>query len=187
MALKYANAVYPYSSVFARYVCLLGSTSSVGKLEVKEESARGLRPFIHKEGGYVSTTTQDAVPASALPKFQELIEYIIDNRPNEEYFYNSKTPVISGFPEEVYSEILRFLRMIMVLEANSSTIVIDDNVEEKVDNSMMNDPEITANVKKFINAYWDGGEIENRRALEKWLHLIEKSLNMDLKGRDTNH
>ncbi|KAI8147438.1 proteasome stabiliser-domain-containing protein [Fennellomyces sp. T-0311] len=180
MALKYANAVYPFSSVFARYVCLLGTAATVTKLEVKEEATRGLHPFLQVESGAL-TTTADIVPSSALPRFHDLVVYLTENRPSDQYTYDSKSPVIQGYPLEVYSEILRFARMILVLEANPSTILIDDYAETKVDNGMSDDPVVMDNFKSFLTDSWLGGDLEKRRALELWLKFVESSLDQNLK------
>ncbi|KAI9262116.1 armadillo-type protein [Phascolomyces articulosus] len=180
MALKYANAVYPFSSVFARYVCLLGSSASVTKLEVKEESIRGLHPFVQSDAGMLSSANA-IVPPEALPKFNDLVIYLTENRPNDQYVYDSKSPVIQGYPLEVYSEILRFVRMILVLEANPTTLLVDEYVESKVDNGMSDDPVVMDNFKKHLVDSWLGGDLEKRRALELWLKFIENSLDQNLK------
>lgn len=182
MALKYANAVYPFSSVFARYVCLLGSSSSVKKLEIKEESARGLHPFQRTASG-AFTTTADIVPASALPSFKDLVTYLDQHKPSDQYTYDSKTPIVQGYPVEVYSEIIRFVRMILILEANPSTILIDQYVESKVDNSMADDPVVMDNFKEYIKSCWSGADSNKKEALELWLRFIENSLDKDLKGK----
>ncbi|KAG2227610.1 hypothetical protein INT45_002295 [Circinella minor] len=181
MALKYANAVYPFSSVFARYVCLLGCSSSVTKLEVKEEAMRGLHPFVQTEAGVFTSANNTIVPISALPTFHDLVVYLTENRPNDQYVYDSKSPVIQGYPLEVYSEILRFVRMILVLESNPTTILIDEYVESKVDNGMSDDPVVMDNFKKYLVDSWVGGDLEKRRALEVWLKFIENSLDQNLK------
>ncbi|KAI9491193.1 proteasome stabiliser-domain-containing protein [Zychaea mexicana] len=180
MALKYANAVYPFSSVFARYVCLLGTSAGVTKLEVKEESMRGLHPFTQSESGVLSSANA-IVPPSALPKFHDLIVYLTENRPNDQYVYDSKSPVIQGYPLEVYSEILRFARVILVLEANPETILIDEYAESKVDNGMSDDPVVMDNFKKYLVDSWLGGDLEKRRAVELWMKFIESSLDQNLK------
>lgn len=183
MALKYVNAVYPFSSVFARYVCLLGSSSSVKKLEIKEESARGLHPFQRTASGAFTTTT-DIVPASALPAFEDLVTYLDQHKPSDQYTYDSKTPIVRGYPVEVYSEIIRFVRMILILEANPSTILIDQYVESKVDNSMADDPVVMDNFKGYIESCWSGTDPKKKEALELWLRFIENSLDKDLKGKN---
>ncbi|KAG0174143.1 hypothetical protein DFQ29_007586 [Apophysomyces sp. BC1021] len=180
MALKYANAIYPYSSVFARYVCLLACSSSVVKLEVKEESTRGLHPFVRSASGFIGSS-KDIIPASALPKSIGLIRYITTHRPDEQYILDSKTPCIKGYPVEVYTEILRFIRMVLILESNPTTILIDDYVESKVENNMSEDPVTMENFKTFVNGAWLGSSIEDREAIEQWLQLIENALDPDLK------
>ncbi|KAF7732558.1 hypothetical protein EC973_003305 [Apophysomyces ossiformis] len=180
MALKYANAIYPYSSVFARYVCLLATSSSIVKLEVNEESKRGLHPFVRSASGFIGST-QDIVPPSMLPKFIDLVKYVTEHRPNEQYTLDSKTPCIKGYPVEVYSEILSFIRMILILESNPTTILIDEYVESKVENNMSEDPVTMENFKSFVNDAWLGSSTENREALEQWLQLIENALDKNLK------
>lgn len=180
MALKYANAVYPFSSVFARYICLLGSSNTAAKLEVQEESSRGLRPFLRTKTGFYTGNNNDVVPASTLPSFCELIDYIKTHRPSDDYVYQSKTPVVNGYPLEVYSEILRFLRLVLVLEANPDTILIDEYVESKVENGMSEDPVVMSNFRKLIGSWWAS---EQHGALEAWLQLIENALDQNLKGR----
>ncbi|KAI9320591.1 proteasome stabiliser-domain-containing protein [Dichotomocladium elegans] len=180
MALKYANSVYPFSSVFARYVCLLGGSSSVKKLEVKEESSRGLHPFQRNTAG-VLTTMRDIIPNSALPKFKDLVIYLARHKPDIQYVHESKTPVVQGYPVEVYSDILRFVRMILVLEANPTTLLIDEYIESKVDNSIADDPVVMENFRRYIKDVWSGDRIEEKEAMQIWLHFIENSLDKDLK------
>ncbi|KAI7869867.1 proteasome stabiliser-domain-containing protein [Spinellus fusiger] len=179
MALKYVNAIYPFSCVFARYVCLLGSSNSISKLEVKEESIRGLHPFAPSDSG-LFYASKETVPISALPKFSDLVNYIATHQPGDEYTYASKTPCIKGYPTEVYSEILRFLRMILILEANPTNILIDQYVEDKVENSMSEDPITMENFKVLIDTWWMG-EGNEKEALSQWLQLIENALNQNLK------
>ncbi|CEP12173.1 hypothetical protein [Parasitella parasitica] len=177
MALKYANAIYPFSSVFARYVCLLGSSNAVVKLDVKEEAYRGLIPFVRNKYGLVENV--DMIPASELPKLSELIQYVHDHRPAESYSLLSKTPVVKGYPVEVYAEILRFLRMIWVLQVNPSNILIDQYVADKVEHSMSEDPVTMLNFKNSVTEMWSNSD--DKQVLQYWLELIENGLNPELK------
>ncbi|KAI8088970.1 proteasome stabiliser-domain-containing protein [Halteromyces radiatus] len=185
MALKYANGIYPFSLPFARYVCLLGTSSSINKLEVHEEATRGLHPFLRDVAtGSIGSKT-DIVPPSALPTFAEMVNYLAEHRPGEQYIQESRTPVIKGYPTEVYAEILAFLRMILVLEANPDIILIDEYVQDKVENSMSEDPIAMENVKQILKLWWkeDSSEsVENgRRAIEIWLNIVENALDSNLK------
>lgn len=181
MALKYANAVYPFSSVFARYVNLLGSSASVVKLDVKEEARRGLVPFVRNRYGLVENV--DVIPSNELPKFADLVNYIHDHRPDENYTLLSKSPVIKGYPVEVYSEILRFLRMIWILEVNPGNILIDQYVIDKVDSSMAEDPITMDNFKKSIKDLWSKGSPEDKQVIQYWLEFVENGLDPNLKGK----
>lgn len=181
MALKYANAVYPFSSVFARYVCLLGSSASVVKLDVKEEARRGLVPFVRNRYGLVENV--DVISPKELPKFSELVNYIHDHRPDENYTLLSKSPVIKGYPVEVYSEILRFLRMIWILEVNPGNILIDQYVIDKVDSSMAEDPVTMNNFKKSINDLWSKGNTGEKQVIQYWLEFVENGLDPNMKGK----
>ncbi|ORE02510.1 ARM repeat-containing protein [Rhizopus microsporus var. microsporus] len=176
MALKYANAIYPFSSVFARYICLLGFSNSVTKLEVKEECSRGLTPFVRSKVTGIAESV-DVVPPTELPKFSELIEYVYAQRPSQDYVLMSKSPTIRGYPTEVFSEMLGFIRMICVLESNPTTIVIDNYVSDKVDNSMSEDPTVMNNFKTSINEMWSN----ERQTIEHWLELIQAGLSPDLR------
>ncbi|KAI8639177.1 proteasome stabiliser-domain-containing protein [Parasitella parasitica] len=177
MALKYANAIYPFSSVFARYVCLLGSSNAVVKLDVKEEARRGLIPFMRNKYGLVENV--DVISASELPKLNELITYIHDHRPDENYTLLSKTPVVKGYPVEVYSEILRFLRMVWILQVNPTNILIDQYVADKVENSMSEDPVTMLNFKKSVTEMWSDND--DKQVLQYWLEFVESGLNPELK------
>ncbi|CAO3691804.1 unnamed protein product [Rhizopus stolonifer] len=180
MALKYANSVYPFSSVFARYVCLLGHSNTVSKLEVKEECIRGLTPFVRsKISGLVEVV--DVVPSTELPKLSDLVNYIYQQKPDQEYSLSSKTPTVRGYPAEVYSEILSFVRMIWVLEANPTTIIIDDYVSDKVDNSMSDDPVAMNNFKTNVNDLWSNGDQNQKKVVEQWLQLVQSGLNPELR------
>lgn len=179
MALKYANAIYPFSSVFARYICLLGCSASVIKLDVKEEARRGLVPFMRNKYGLVENV--EVIPPTELPKFEDLVHYILDHRPDETYTIMSKTPVIKGYPVEVYSEILRFLRMIWILQANPTTILIDQYVDDKVENSISEDPVTMVNFKNSVIEMWTS----NKVVVQYWLEFVEQGLDPELKGKMT--
>ncbi|CAO3688639.1 unnamed protein product [Umbelopsis ramanniana] len=175
IALKFANAIYPFSSVFARYICLLGVSSTVGKLEVRDEASKGLRPFIHHDNEITQTPT--SYPASVFPDFVEIIEYIHNHRPNENYGYYSKTPVVHGYPVEVYTEIIKFLRTILVVEANGDNLVIDDTIEEKADDGMTESPVVRSNFAALVHDWWSqGDDSPKKQALEKYLRLIQNGL-----------
>ncbi|KAG2172756.1 hypothetical protein INT43_000103 [Umbelopsis isabellina] len=179
VALKYANAIYPFSSVFARYICLLGSSSTATKLEVRDEASKGLRPFIHHENEL--TETPSSFPASVFPDFVEMIEYITNHRPHENYSYYSKSQSLHGFPVEVYTEILKFLRTVLVVTANGDNLIIDETIEEKVDDGMNENPVIRNNFAAMIHSWWEEGEgSRNRQALDKWLRLIRNALDHDV-------
>ncbi|KAI9279213.1 armadillo-type protein [Umbelopsis sp. AD052] len=175
IALKFANAIYPFSSVFARYICLLGVSATVGKLEVRDEASKGLRPFIHHDNEITQTPT--SYPASVFPDFVEMIEYIHSHPPNENYGYYSKTPVVHGYPVEVYTEILKFLRTILVVEANGDNLVIDDTIEEKADDGMTESPVVRSNFAALVHDWWNqGDDSPKKQALEKYLLLIKNGL-----------
>lgn len=185
MALKYANAIYPFSSVFARYVCLLGSSASVVKLDVKEEARRGLVPFVRNRYGLVENV--DVISPNELPKFSDLINYIHDHRPDENFSILSKTPIIKGYPVEVYSEILRFLRMVWILEVNPTNILIDEYVVDKVDSSMAEDPVTMSNFKNSVTELWVKGDANDKQLIQYWLEFVELGLDPNLKGKGTTH
>ncbi|CAO3637178.1 unnamed protein product [Cunninghamella blakesleeana] len=187
MALKYSNGIYPFSLPFARYVCLLGSSSGISKLEVHEEATRGLHPFIRSADGTVGSKN-DVIPATALPKFKDMVKYVIEHRPGDQYIHDSRTPVIKGYPAEVYSEVLRFLRMILILETNPSTILIDEYVENKVENSIAEDPIARENVKTQLAIWWkkstgdnDMMDDDEHQSVEMWLKVLENALDPSLK------
>lgn len=180
MALKYVNAIYPFSSVFARYVCLLGSSASVVKLDVKEESRRGLIPFVRNRYGLVENV--DVISPSELPKFADLVNYIHDHRPQENFTLLSKTPVIKGYPVEVFSEILDFLRMIWILEVNPTNILIDQYVMDKVESSMSEDPITMKNFKDSVTELWLRGDEKQKQVIQYWLEFVESGLDLTLKG-----
>ncbi|KAI8369986.1 proteasome stabiliser-domain-containing protein [Blakeslea trispora] len=176
MALKYANAIYPFSSVFARYICLLGCSSSVNKLDVREEARRGLTPFVRNKYGLAENV--DVIPASELPLFEDLVDYIYTHKPQEEFTLMSKSPIVKGYPVEVYHEMISFLRMIWVLQVNTEHILIDQYVADKVENSMSEDPITMINFKSSITKMWSG---EQHEVVQRWLQLVELGLNPELK------
>ncbi|OBZ85602.1 Proteasome-associated protein ECM29 [Choanephora cucurbitarum] len=176
MALKYANSIYPFSSVFARYVCLLGCSSSVNKLDVREEARRGLIPFVRNKYGLVENV--DVIPASELPLFEDLVNYIYTHKPHEEFTLMSKSAVVKGYPVEVFYEIISFLRMIWILQANKDHILIDQYVADKVENSISEDPVTMINLKATLTDMWSG---DQHQIVQHWLQLVELGLNPELK------
>jgi proteasome component ECM29 len=160
---------------------LLGVSSTVGKLEVRDEASKGLRPFIHHDNEITQTPT--SYPASVFPDFVEMIEYIHNHRPNENYGYYSKTPVVHGYPVEVYTEIIKFLRTILVVEANGDNLVIDDTIEEKADDGMTESPVVRSNFAALVHDWWSqGDDSPKKQALEKYLRLIQNGLDQKVQG-----
>ena len=133
MAVYYANRLFKFDSVPARYLCLLAVDDN--KLEVKEEASRyvkfiyvfvysyffyrGLRPFIQKDGDIIPD------PSQPYPAFEDLVLYIaqLTSKRLETLKENTSgkaelvhTPLILTFlPFQLYTprvheEILNFLR-----------------------------------------------------------------------------
>ncbi|ORX62567.1 ARM repeat-containing protein [Hesseltinella vesiculosa] len=177
MALKYVNGIYPFSLPFGRYVCLLARSSTISKLEILEESKRGLHPFVRVENGI----SQERVPASALPSFADMVTYLVAHKPGDQYRMASRSPLIAGYPLEVYSDMLAFLRLLLVLEANPEHILIDDYVESKVDHGMSDDPVAMDNVKQLLASFWDQPDSVEHEAFQSWLNLLSHALDPNLK------
>lgn len=113
-----------------------------------------------------------------------MIDYISSHRPNENYSYYSKTPVVHGYPVEVYSEILKFLRIILVVEANGDNLVIDETIDEKVDDGMSENPVIRSNFAALVHSWWsEGDDSPKKQALDKYLRLIQNGLDEKVQGK----
>ncbi|KAI8073997.1 proteasome stabiliser-domain-containing protein [Gongronella butleri] len=181
MALKYTNSIYPFSSPFGRYVCLLARSNSIAKLEIAEEAKRGLHPFVRGANGG-ALATGERVPVSALPSFADMVHYLAQHKPGDAYRLASRSPLIMGYPLEVFSDMLAFLRLLLVLEANPTTILIDDYVEDKVDTSMSDDPIAMDNVKRALADAWQGDENSHEHAaLQIWCDMLSSALDPALK------
>jgi proteasome component ECM29 len=84
---------------------------------------------------------------------------------------------------EVYSEILRFLRMIWILEVNPTNIIIDQYVADKVENSMSEDPATMSNFRSSVSDMW---ATDDKQAVQYWLTFVENGLDPELKGKKKN-
>jgi len=82
-----------------------------------------------------------SVTLSVFPDFAEMIRYCKSRSLNPSIFDTPKSKIVTrGYPVEIYIELLRFLRLTLVIKANEEDMVIDDHLEDRVEDGMSEDP-----------------------------------------------
>ncbi|TPX72617.1 hypothetical protein CcCBS67573_g05715 [Chytriomyces confervae] len=190
-AVKYANALFPFSSPLARYLNLVASADA--KLEVKEEARRGLAFPDPAESA-------SAIPAfhASLPKMYELATFIqtMERKPR----LSARAPgvkYVGGMSAEAYSNSVEFLRRVLIakaepmkkLEADGFLRIGGNLVEEGAGGAArISDLETRAKVRAFLKESWmapggmdvDGDEKGgNGKGVHVFLEVIERGLKSD--------
>ncbi|KAJ3123506.1 hypothetical protein HK098_001853 [Nowakowskiella sp. JEL0407] len=130
-AVKYANALFPFSNIDSRFVCLLGTFDQ--KLEVKEESRRGLRfPWFQP-------TQNRTQYIESLPDFNKASKYFHQKSRRsiihlvaggETSSRSAGIRYVGGLTADVYSTMLSFLRRLLVLTADPGARALIDGTDD---------------------------------------------------------
>ncbi|KAF9342618.1 hypothetical protein BGX26_007180, partial [Mortierella sp. AD094] len=117
-AVKYANALFPFSDISSKYVCLM--TVADEKLEIREEAKRGLTFPTARALEENSAAKKE----SMLPDFVKLLEMItVKSRSSQtrtEELHLKPTfgkAFIMGFPSEIFIHMLQFFRRLTKVKA----------------------------------------------------------------------
>ncbi|CAG8524233.1 10813_t:CDS:10, partial [Cetraspora pellucida] len=151
-AVKYAVSLFPFSNIPSRYICLLASADE--KLEIREMALRGLAfpdprdPKLYpnepdKEIKIPSfSEVASLIDAKSAQRNQHLLDVLQTSQSTGQIY-------ILGYRSDVYINILRFLRHLMIINADP-TALIDDLSDELDGEIKLFDSNTRALVKTWI-------------------------------------
>ncbi|CAG8556325.1 12390_t:CDS:10, partial [Acaulospora morrowiae] len=176
-AVKYAVRLFPFSHTLSRYICLLASADE--KLEVCEMASRGLS-FPNSQTPKLYLEKQGEVK---FPHFSNMVNLI-----HEKSFKRaddmSHQIYVLGYRSEVYINILRFLRHLMIVSADP-TVPVDELGYALESESKIFDSNSRILVKNWIKEQWELDQREsteemdidgNHGTLHIYLGLLEQGL-----------
>ncbi|CAG8534937.1 9628_t:CDS:10 [Funneliformis mosseae] len=185
-AVKYAISLFPFSHILSRYICLLASADE--KLEVREMASRGLA-FPNSKIRNLDQPDKEI----KIPPFLEFVNFI-NNKSSQrakqlinilQSSQSTGKKYIFGYRTEVYINILRFLRHLMIVNADPNAF-IDEFANEFDDEPKLFDSDTRTRVKHWIKEQWKSDqeisdqmeldEYKHSEALNVYLRLIEKGL-----------
>ncbi|KAF8941099.1 hypothetical protein BGZ58_002205 [Dissophora ornata] len=178
-AVKYANALFPFSEISSKYVCLM--TVADEKLEIREEAKRGLTFPTARALEENSTASKD----SMLPDFTKLLEMIsLKSRTSHsraEEVHARPTygkSFIMGFPAEVFIHILQFFRRLLITSADPDVIIEESSNEYELQQFVFT-PTTRKRVKEWLKVMWEqDSQIDNdQKTLSLYISYLETALN----------
>ncbi|KAJ3299319.1 hypothetical protein HK104_009344 [Borealophlyctis nickersoniae] len=190
VAVKYSNAIFPFTYPLARYICLTACGDP--NLEVREEARRGLT-FPDAPAPSASPEEESLAISryrSSIPDFGDMASLLRDMsrkpRPNQ-----VKAPgmrFVGGFTAEAYTHSLEFLRKVLILSADPPA-VIDDLSGVSDEKTGISDPNTRERVRALLQEMWkdegktngnDSMELDDMKAsgggLRLYIELIETAL-----------
>ncbi|KAF9207217.1 hypothetical protein BGZ49_000941 [Haplosporangium sp. Z 27] len=178
-AVKYANALFPFSDIFSKYVCLM--TVADEKLEIREEAKRGLSFPTARALEENSAAKKD----SMLPDFAKLLDLInvksrtSQNRAEELHLKPSfGKSFIMGFPSEIFIHILQFFRRLLITSADPDVIIEESSNEYELQQFVFT-PSTRTKVKAWLKNMWElDNQIDNeQKTLSRYIFFLETALN----------
>lgn len=151
-AVRFANRCLPFSSVKARCIDLLGVSATGERLEVKEESERGLSPYWYQ---MLKGSSADLKEASVVfPRFDSMVDALLVQMSvpgNEQILVTTK--LTAPMSRQTLSYITTFLRHVLYNEALAETAAapkLSAEWERNLDTLVENDNAARATVKAHI-------------------------------------
>jgi len=155
MAAKYAIKVFPFDHPGARYVSLLASADH--HVEVKELGKEGIQ-FPQQKDNIASMVSHEGSP---LPSFSKMLTYVeaqTKSRPLK--FGVAGQYSVLSFPQETFTQILRFLRLTMIINSDPDvrvdpfgTLITPLNkakLETFLDQTWRQTPEVITTYSNFL-------------------------------------
>lgn len=185
-AVKFAIALFPFSHVASRYICLL-ATFHNNKLEIREEARKGLHPYWYK----VLNSMNDLAKNHAImevdtpnwdkvtfPAFADLVKYFTSH--DAPRFGSGSMKSVRGYPVDVFESAIRFIRSAMIMHSlDENALVVDESWVERLEDGISADAKVRSSFSGWLARLWDGSD---RPSLETYLDLIMSGL--DLKHGD---
>ncbi|CAI2172736.1 418_t:CDS:10 [Funneliformis geosporum] len=170
-AVKYATSLFPFSHILSRYICLLASADE--KLEVKEMASRGLA-FPNSKPHNLDQSNIEI----KIPPFLEFVNFI-NNKSSQrtkklinilQSSQSTGKKYVLGYRTEVYINILRFLRHLMIVNADPKAL-IDEFANEFDDEPTLFDSDTRTRVKSWLKEQWIADhETSDQMELEEYKH-----------------
>ncbi|KAJ3045279.1 hypothetical protein HDV00_011151 [Rhizophlyctis rosea] len=180
-AIRYNNAIFPFTYPLARYICLLAAGDA--KLEVRDEARRGLKfpdapPAAAKpveESNLLTTYRQ------SLPNFNAMVSLIAE--------MSRKSPAnqiklpgvrwVGGFTADSFTHALEFLRRLLLVRADPRADVEDFTYVSEEESRVM-DPKTRAAVRGAVKSMWEESAAADKPSgLRLYLDLLELALKSD--------
>ncbi|KAF9112407.1 hypothetical protein BGX27_003449 [Mortierella sp. AM989] len=178
-AVKFANALFPFSDISSKYVCLM--TIADTKLEIREEAKRGLTFPTARALEENSAATKE----SMLPDFAKLLELItVKSRTSQtraEELHVKPTfgkSFIMGFPSEIFIHMLQFFRRLLITSADPDVIIEESSNEYEIQQFVFT-PSTRTKVKAWLKSMWElDNQIDNeQKTLSRYIFFLETALN----------
>ncbi|KAF9992883.1 hypothetical protein BGZ80_008376, partial [Entomortierella chlamydospora] len=163
-AVKYANALFQFSDISSKYVCLM--TVADEKLEIREEAKRGLTFPTARALEENSAAKKE----SMLPDFAKLLEMItVKSRSSQtraEELHLKPTfgkAFIMGFPSEIFIHMLQFFRRLLITSADPDVIIEESSNEYEIQQFVFT-PSTRTKVKAWLRNMWElDNQIDNEQ------------------------
>ena len=176
IAVRYANRCLPYEDVVARWIDILAiGLHSVERSEVVEEGKKGLDLHWFKllHTGYDKVSGIDAYtnsPSFQLPRFEELIEYILPKLTNGAGLQQEQGIALGSI--DALEPSLAFCRRILLSQAmasSGSAPSTDADWERRQDTAITTDENVRAKVKTYLREKTTVNNERFRQALNSYL------------------
>ncbi|KAF9401765.1 hypothetical protein BGX21_000669 [Mortierella sp. AD011] len=178
-AVKYANALFQFSDISSKYICLM--TVADEKLEIREEAKRGLTFPTARALEQNSAAEKE----SMLPDFAKLLEMItVKSRSSQtraEELHLKPTfgkAFIMGFPSEIFIHMLQFFRRLLITSADPDVIIEESSNEYEIQQFVFT-PSTRTKVKIWLRNMWElDNQIDNeQKTLSRYIFFLETALN----------
>ncbi|CAJ0635937.1 5501_t:CDS:10 [Entrophospora sp. SA101] len=188
-AIKYSINLFPFDHILSRYLCLLASSDE--KLEVKEMASNGLSfPDPRSPKLYPNEPEKEI----KIPSFNDLVNLIYSKSKQRsinliEVLQTTRSfgkKYILGYRTDVYMNILKFLRNLIIASADPTSIIDELSFELGGGETTLINPNTRNLVKEWIYHQWikdqkssENMDIDNSQAsgsLNIYLELVEKGL-----------
>jgi len=176
IAVRYANRCLPYEDVAARWIDILAiGLHSVERSEVVEEGKKGLDmhwfKLLHTGYDKVSKAESDTRSTNfQLPRFEELIEYILPKLINVDGLQQEHTIALNSI--DTLEPSLAYCRRILLSQAmagSGSASSTDVDWERRQDTAITTDEDVRAQVKNYLRDRTTGLSERHQQALHRYL------------------
>ncbi|KAL2912896.1 proteasome component M29 [Polyrhizophydium stewartii] len=189
VAVKYAVQLFPFSSAFGRYVCILASADS--KLEVREEAKKGLRfpetPLVGADEAQEAEITSKW--RQTLPTVNDVVSLFFEQSKRHRSAggaASGATKAVLNMTVDTYTHMLEFIRQLIVLTADPRARVSEIGAVD--DPAGIALPQTRERLSALLQRMWDaeqgqeaamdvdGGAKPAMTGLRGYVYFIEQAL-----------